>query len=77
MGREAAVGQFKLGGGMGETPLRLRRTDGKKFHEDPIYDEIRATLKQLAERLTGSTERDFINPSLSGVADKLQIAGVP
>jgi len=37
MGREAAVGQFRLGG-LRQTSLRVERTDGKKFHEDPVYD---------------------------------------
>jgi cholesterol oxidase len=37
MGREAAMGQFRLGG-FQETSLRVQRTDNKRFHEDPVYD---------------------------------------
>ncbi|MEN3330839.1 MAG: hypothetical protein V7641_204 [Blastocatellia bacterium] len=76
MGRDAAAGRFELGGGMGETPLRLHRTDGRQFYEDPIYDEIRATLKQFAERLTGDKERDFINPSVTRVAETLEAKSI-
>ena len=76
MGREGAQGRFTLGGGMGETPLRLSRLDGLKFYEDPIYAEIRSTLKTFAEKLTGATDRDFINPFLSQVADTLQATSI-
>ncbi len=72
MGRDGAKGRFTLGGGLCETPLRLSRTDGVKFHEDPIYDEIRATLKTFAEKLTGATDRDFINPFLTKVAEAFE-----
>jgi choline dehydrogenase-like flavoprotein len=70
MGREASVGQFRLGRGR-DTPLRVRRTDGKEFHEDPIYDEIRATLDRFAGELTDNSGRSFINPFLTGTADSL------
>ncbi|HEX2710625.1 MAG TPA: hypothetical protein VHM88_00150, partial [Candidatus Acidoferrales bacterium] len=39
-GREAALGQFRLGTSGRDTPLRVERTDGKKFWQDPIYLEI-------------------------------------
>lgn len=66
MGREASVGQFRLGG-PGETPLRLSRTDGRKFHEDPIYDVIRGSLARLEKVLSppgkqGEFQSPFFNP---------------
>ncbi|MEP6820381.1 MAG: GMC family oxidoreductase [bacterium] len=66
MGREASVGQFRLGG-PGETPLRLSRADGKKFHEDPIYDVIRGSLARLERLLSppgkqGEFQSPFFNP---------------
>lgn len=70
MGREASVGQFRLGGRR-DTTLRVRRTDGKAFHEDPIYDEIRATLDKFARRLTDEPDRSFINPFLTDAAGAL------
>jgi choline dehydrogenase-like flavoprotein len=70
MGREASVGQFRLGGRR-DTTLRVRRTDGKAFHEDPIYDEIRATLDQFARQLTADPERSFVNPFLTDTAGAL------
>lgn len=76
MGREAAVGQFRLGGGWGETTLRVKRADGKKFHEDPIYKEMRATLKRFAEKLTGNSYRDFINPFVTKVADTFKAESI-
>jgi choline dehydrogenase-like flavoprotein len=68
-GREASLGQFRLGRGWRETPLRIRRTDGKAFHEDPIYEEIRASLDRLAREL-GSTKK-FLNPFLTEAANAL------
>jgi len=78
MGREASVGQFRLGG-PGETPLRVRRIDDKEFYEDPIYEEIRKSLKGLAKELRqpGDTTKEFINPFLtntSGAFDATSIA---
>jgi choline dehydrogenase-like flavoprotein len=70
MGREAAVGQFRLGG-RGETPLRVKRSDGKAFLEDPIYTEINASLEKFARRLTDDPERQFINPFVGEVAGDL------
>jgi cholesterol oxidase len=70
MGREASVGQFRLGGWR-DTTLRVRRTDGKAFHEDPIYDDMRATLDTFARRLTDDPERSFINPFLTDTAGAL------
>jgi choline dehydrogenase-like flavoprotein len=70
MGREASVGQFRLGGRR-DTTLRVARTDGKAFHEDPIYDEIRGTLDTFARELTDDPDRTFINPFLSDTAGAL------
>src|SRR5207245_10851051 len=36
-GREASVGQFELGTNWRDTTLRVKRTDGKEFWQDPIY----------------------------------------
>lgn len=58
MGREQAVGQFTLGED-GDTPLRVRRADGKRFHEDPIYQKIGATLDAFGEKLTGAQQHTF------------------
>lgn len=70
MGREASVGQFTLGGRR-DTGLRVRRTDGKAFHEDPIYTEIRGTLDRLARELTDEPEHSFVNPFLTDTAGAL------
>jgi cholesterol oxidase len=70
MGREASVGQFRLGKGR-DTTLRVRRDDGKAFHEDPIYAEIDQTLAQFARRLTDDPQRQFINPFISPSAGAL------
>jgi choline dehydrogenase-like flavoprotein len=69
-GREASVGQFRLGTGTGESPLRLKRIDGKAFHQDPIYDSIRATLDRLATQL--GSDKKFINPFLTETSDALE-----
>ena len=70
MGREASIGQFRLGGRR-DTTLRVRRADGRQFHEDPVYAEIQATLKRFARELTDDPDRDFINPFLSETAGAL------
>ncbi len=43
--------------------LRLERADGKRYHDDPIYGEIRTTLARFAEKLRppGSTAT-FLSP---------------
>ena len=61
MGRESAIGRFRLGG-FGETTLRVRREDGSDFTDDEIYNEIRRRLDQFAERLTDKPGNRFINP---------------
>ena len=70
MGREAAVGQFRLGNGR-DTTLRVKRDDGKAFHQDPIYAEIDQTLGRFARRLTDDPQRNFINPFTTQSADAL------
>jgi choline dehydrogenase-like flavoprotein len=69
MGREGAVGQFRLGTGSGESPVRVKRTDGKPFYGDPIYDEIRASLNRMAEKLRDPSDGrgEFVNPFLNNV----------
>jgi choline dehydrogenase-like flavoprotein len=69
MGREESVGQFRLGTS-GESPLRLSRTDGRKFYEDPIYGSIRQSLVQLAAILRDSADptSEFVNPFLTNAA---------
>jgi choline dehydrogenase-like flavoprotein len=76
MGREASVGQFRLGG-PGETPLRISRTDGKKFHEDPIYDEIRNTLSRLAKVVSPAGKpQEFQNPFFNPVTKELKAESI-
>jgi choline dehydrogenase-like flavoprotein len=70
MGREASIGQFRLGGRR-DTTLRVKRTDGKAFHEDPIYTEIDETLSRFARRLTDDPQRQFINPFITPTAGAL------
>jgi len=77
MGREASVGQFTLGQGTNETSLRITRTDGKKFWDDPIYDAIRSSLDRLADRVRvpGTTD-GFQNPFLTSVADAFNVESI-
>ncbi|HSW17293.1 MAG TPA: GMC oxidoreductase [Ramlibacter sp.] len=58
-GKDDANGRFRLE----DDRLRLARADGKRYHDDPIYGEIRATLARLAEKLRapGSTAK-FLSP---------------
>jgi len=78
-GREAAIGQFRLGGASRETGLRVKRSDGKAFHEDPVYKDIEASLKLLADQLlpVGVKTRKFINPFLMDAAGALNATSVP
>jgi choline dehydrogenase-like flavoprotein len=71
MGREQSVGQFRLGSARRDTTLRLARTDGKAFHEDPIYKQIKDSLDKLAGALTDDPDSHFINPFLTDAADAL------
>jgi choline dehydrogenase-like flavoprotein len=69
MGREASVGQFRLGKS-GETSLRVSRTDGKKFYDDPIFDAIRQSLARTAATLRDPNDptSEFVNPFLTNTA---------
>ncbi len=73
-GRESSVGQFRLGEGPGESPLRVKRTDNLSFTQDPIFAEIRASLERLAAKL-GST-KTFINPFIGGPAKVLKAESI-
>jgi choline dehydrogenase-like flavoprotein len=72
MGRDKAVGRFRLGSGWRDTQLRLERTDGVRFYEDPIYREIEATLTRFARELSDDPNARFENPFLGPGA---QLAG--
>ena len=78
-GREAALGQFRLGGGGRETSLRVKRSDGKAFHEDAVYKDIDASLDKLAGALlpAGGPKRKFINPFLQTAAGVINATSVP
>lgn len=58
IGRDKALGQFRLGQD-DDTTLRLSRTDGIRFHQDPIYTEIKKTLDMFGEKLTGVAKHQF------------------
>jgi choline dehydrogenase-like flavoprotein len=58
-GKDDANGQFRLE----DNRLRLQRTDGKTFHQDPIYTDIKLTLDRLAQRLRPeNSSATFISP---------------
>ncbi|MGN6187895.1 MAG: GMC oxidoreductase [Conexibacter sp.] len=64
MGREASIGEFRLGTGP-DTTLRVRRADGKAFKEDPIYEAIERSLQGFAAQLTDDPNARFINPFIA------------
>jgi cholesterol oxidase len=83
-GRDEGRGEFRLGDGHRDTPLRLsRRGDPKnEFFKDPIYTEIDKTLNGLnrdgkgglAAQLRanpGPQPQKFLNPFLTPAADAL------
>jgi cholesterol oxidase len=76
-GREAAVGQFRLGTNNRDTSLRVERTDGQAFWKDPIYQEIEATLARLAPIVTGKRKNRFENPFVNVVTGELKSNAVP
>jgi choline dehydrogenase-like flavoprotein len=78
-GRESAVGQFRLGECARETGLRVKRSDGKAFHEDPVYKDIEASLQKLADKLVSPTAKKprFINPFLMDAAGAFNATSVP
>ncbi|HEV2785139.1 MAG TPA: GMC family oxidoreductase, partial [Solirubrobacteraceae bacterium] len=61
MGREASVGEFRLGTGR-DTTLRVARADGKAFKDDPIYKAIDASLEKFAAKLSDDPAARFMNP---------------
>ena len=68
MGRESSLGELRLGK-RGETPLRISKPDGKAFWDDPVYDAIRNSLRELAKRLRpDNTNYEFFNPFLTATA---------
>lgn len=71
MGREQSVGRFRLGKGRRDTTLRVARTDGKAFHEDPIYAQITASLRKVAAAMTDEPDGQFVNPFLTDTAGAL------
>jgi len=76
-GREAAVGQFRLGASGRDTPLRVKRTDGKEFWQDPIYQEIDATLARLAPIVAADTNQRFENPFVNLLTGELKASAIP
>jgi len=78
MGREASVGRFRLGTGLGDTPLRVKRDDGRKFHEDPVYRDIEDTLNKLATELRDPADptSGFLNPFLSPTAGQFKVDSI-
>jgi choline dehydrogenase-like flavoprotein len=79
MGREAALGQFRLGG-FGQTSLRVKRTDNKEFYEDPIYKDIEKSLGDLEPHLrTDDADNEkgrFRNPFLSDVFRRFNVDSI-
>lgn len=62
MGRDASVGELRLGSGRRDTTLRAARADGKAFEDDPIYAATSATLAKLAHKLSDDPNAAFLNP---------------
>jgi choline dehydrogenase-like flavoprotein len=69
MGRDKSVGRFRLGSGPRDTRLRLDRTDGLRFFDDPIYPEIEDTLKRFAGEISDDPAAQFQNPFLGPGAE--------
>jgi choline dehydrogenase-like flavoprotein len=76
-GREAAVGQFQLGTSGRDTPLRVKRTDGKEFWQDPIYQEIDATLSRFAPIVAADPNQKFENPFVNLLTGELKANAIP
>jgi cholesterol oxidase len=68
-GRDKSVGRFRLGTGWRDTALRVDRTDGLRFVDDPIYREIEATLARFARELSDDPAAEFQNPFLGPGAE--------
>jgi len=76
-GREAAVGQFRLRTSGRDTPLRVKRIDGKEFWQDPIYQEIDATLARLAPIVAVDSKQRFENPFVNVLTGELKANAIP
>jgi choline dehydrogenase-like flavoprotein len=76
-GHEAAVGQFRLGTSGRDTPLRVKRTDGKEFWQDPIYQEIDGTLSRLAPIVAADPNQKFENPFVNLLTGELKASAIP
>jgi choline dehydrogenase-like flavoprotein len=58
-GKDRANGRLRLE----DDRLRLDMPDGRPYHEDPIYDEIRGTLDRLAAQLrVPGSQATFLSP---------------
>lgn len=68
-GREGARGQFRLGSGGRDTPLRVRRDDNTEFWKDPIYDEIQKSMEKLEPFLAATPDDKFFNPFMQKSLD--------
>jgi choline dehydrogenase-like flavoprotein len=81
-GRAKANGKFTLGETRrGETALRIKPVDDQKFHKDPIFDAIVATLNGkggLADQLRPPDKPELIfrNPFLSPTLEALEADSV-
>jgi cholesterol oxidase len=76
-GREAAVGQFRLGTSARDTCLRVKREDGKEFWQDPIYKEIDATLARLAPLIAVDAQQRFESPFVNLLTGELKANAIP
>jgi choline dehydrogenase-like flavoprotein len=63
MGRDQAAGRFRLGSGLRDTTLRLDRTDGLRFFEDPISRDRgdAGPLRARARRRSGGAVREPVS----------------
>lgn len=75
MGLDAADGKLTLGDD-GETALRLRRPEGKRFHEDAIFGAIRGTLGRFAGALKSQPGASFLNPFDSAASEAFDAQAV-
>lgn len=76
IGRDASIGRFQLGTGWLDTPLRVARTDGTEFWEDPIYVAMGESLKRFARELSVAPDARFENPFLTKTAEALKTKAI-
>jgi choline dehydrogenase-like flavoprotein len=73
-GKDAAAGKFRLEGDQ----LRVERTDGLTFSQDPIYTTIRSRLSQLAGVLRPpDSQADFEAPFETGPLPPVAVTSHP